>query len=270
MAKIHVIRTGYTLVSPAVPNRKSRRSQIAYTGLFQNRKTRIKVPVKCFLVEVKGRKVLVDAGWSKKVIEQPIKSIGFGLWFASEPILKEEETLDSYFRKIGIKVSDIDAVVFTHLDVDHVSGAEDVIEAKRFFASKEEIEAAARFDVRYNKKLWKNIHLEPLAMAETVEAPFGFECDLFGDGSIKVVYSPGHSKGHVAVIVQDSEDYAIISGDNGYNEASWNELLLPGPMSDANDMLKSLKWIQEQRKKENCIGVFAAHDPEVEMSIIEI
>ncbi len=59
---VHVIQTGSTLVSPAVPNRSVKKFEYAYTGLFQSRKDRISVPVKAFLVEVNGKKLLIDCG----------------------------------------------------------------------------------------------------------------------------------------------------------------------------------------------------------------
>lgn len=79
MAVIKLIQTGSTLVSPAVPNRNTRKSKIAYTGLFQKMKNRIEVPVKAFLIEIKGRKILIDTGRSSEYAKHPVKHMGFGL-----------------------------------------------------------------------------------------------------------------------------------------------------------------------------------------------
>lgn len=62
--KIYTLQTGSTLVSSAVPDRSSHRWTYAYTGLLQRRKKRICVPVKAFLVENQGHRVLIDTGWS--------------------------------------------------------------------------------------------------------------------------------------------------------------------------------------------------------------
>lgn len=59
---IQTVRTGWTLVSSAVPDRSTHRFGLAYTGLFQRRSKRIKVPVKCFYVQVAGHSLLVDTG----------------------------------------------------------------------------------------------------------------------------------------------------------------------------------------------------------------
>lgn len=263
MTKVHVLRTGYTLVSPAVPDRSCRKSSFAYTGLSEKRNERIKVPVKCFLLEINGRKVLVDTGWGKACIAHPIFSIGFGLWFASEPVLSKEETLGSWFAQLHIRPCDLDAVVLTHMDVDHISGLMDVADAQHIYTTKDEWKHAQTCDVRYNRRLWKGLPIEFLSMSADAHAPFCKSCDLFGDGSIRVVFTPGHSAGSVAVVVYSGERFAVIAGDDGYNADSWDKLLLPGPMYNADDMLRSLQWVREMREAENCVGVFAAHDPAV-------
>lgn len=140
--KITVIQTGSTLVSPAVPNRNTRKSPLAYTGLFQRRSNRIEVPVKCFLVEVAGRKTLIDAGWSAQDPTHPLRHMGFGLWFASQPAMEVDEAVDRQLAHLGAAVDDLEAVAFTHLDCDHVSGIDGVAKARRLYVSREELEQA--------------------------------------------------------------------------------------------------------------------------------
>ena len=115
--KIQTITTGSTLVSTATPDRSTHRWKYAYTGLFQRRSKRIEVPVKCYYVRVNGHSVLIDTGWSKEVVEHGLQHLGFGLWFASEPVMKQGES-----AKEQLSGHQIDAILMTHLDCDHVSG----------------------------------------------------------------------------------------------------------------------------------------------------
>lgn len=263
MAIIKVIQTGSTLVSPAVPDRSTRKNKLAYTGLFQKRKNRIEVPVKVFFIEINGRKILIDTGWSAACASHPIKHMGFGLWFASEPIIKKQESAYNQLQAMGIQPDDIDAVILTHLDCDHASGLVDLKGVKHIYTTEEEWHKANTCDVRYNKKFWQDIHFEILDMAEDHTAPFKKSCDLFGDDSVKIVFTPGHSAGAVAIVLNDNNKFAVIAGDNGYNRNSWEKLALPGPIYDKENMKKALHWIQNMSRKENCIGIFAAHDPEI-------
>lgn len=271
MSYVQVIQTGTTLVSPAVPDRRTRKWDKAYTGLFQRRSTRIEVPVKAFLVETAGRLTLVDAGWSIQAATHPLKHMGFGLWFASEPVLKEEEAVSRQLEKLGIAPEDLDAIVFTHLDCDHVSGIDTLRTARRILVSPQEYAASQRKDVRYRPSFWDGVTFEELDFVFDDRSPFQQSCDIYGDGSVVAHFTPGHSKGSVALVATDVETgrFVVLAGDDGYSEKSWDELALPGPMVDASEMTRTLKWVRELRSDERCAGVFAAHDPAVAPGVYE-
>ena len=255
MMNIQTIQTGSTLVSSAVPNRATHRWAYAYTGLFQCRKSRIKVPVKCFYVTVGKHHLLIDTGWSKRVRTEPLKHLGFGLWFASEPVLGEGEAVCEQLAG-----KPIDAILMTHLDCDHISGLFD-FKGTDAYASADEIAYAKRNRLRYGG-LDKGQIFRTLDFVPDNIAPFGKSCDLFGDGNVTAYLTPTHSAGSVIYKVQDGDRFALIVGDNGYSHASWQQGLLPGPMYNADNMRKCLAWLKEQEQLPACLGVFCAHDPE--------
>lgn len=259
---IHVLQTGSTLVSSAVPDRSSHTWAYAYTDLFQRRSRRVSVPVKCFLVETQGHRVLVDTGWSAECVIRPMRHLGFGLWFASEPVLKEGEAVPAQLDRLGLSPSDLDAIVLTHLDCDHASGLVPLKGAKHIYCSEEEWRHAQGRDVRYNPAFWRGVNMETLCMADDRAAPFGRSCDLFGDGSVKVVLTPGHSEGSVAVLARGETGYAAFIGDDSYNRRSWEGQKLPGPVWSVPDMRRTLEWVRRVSEDPSCIGIYAAHDPE--------
>ena len=252
--EITTIKTGSTLVSSAVPDRSTHKSPIAYTGLFQRRSKRISVPVKCFYISVADHHILIDAGWSKEVITHPIKHLGFALWFASEPVMREEESAINQLHG-----KPIDAILMTHLDSDHASGLKDFRDVP-IYASEEEIKASVKDKLRYGKLSDGQI-IQALQFADNSSAPFGKSADFFGDGSVAAYLTPTHSEGSVIYKITDDEGFALIVGDNGYTEDAWKKGTLPGPMYNAENMKKCLSWINEQRRSKKCIGVYCAHDP---------
>lgn len=262
-ARVTVVKTGSTLVSPAVPNRASRRLPFAYTGLFQRRSRRIEVPVKVFLVEVGGHRVLVDTGWSEQCVTQPLRHMGFSLWFASEPVVAAGEGMGPQLKRLGLTPQELDAVVLTHMDCDHASGLVDLAGAPCVLASAEELAAAERCDVRYRPSFWAGISIEPVAFSPADDAPFGKACDLFGDGTIRLVFTPGHTAGSLVVVARNpaSGRFALLAGDTGYKASSWDELRLPGPLVDADEMHRGLAWVRDMRAREDCVAALAAHDP---------
>lgn len=251
--KIQTITTGSTLVSSATPDRSTRRWKYAYTGLFQRRSDRIEVPVKCYYVKVNGHSVLIDTGWSKEVVEHPMRHLGFGLWFASEPVMKQGES-----AKEQLNGMPIDAILMTHLDCDHVSGLRD-FSGIDIYTSAEEITFADRKKMRYGK-LVKGYDFQTFAFKDDKQAPFNKSCDMFGDGRVVAYLTPTHSAGSVIYRISDVEGFALIVGDNGYMKDFWLKGILPGPLYNAENMKHCLKWIREQSERPDCLGVYCAHE----------
>lgn len=252
--KIVTLKTGSTLVSSAVPDRSTHKSALAYTGFFQKRSARISVPVKCFYVTVKNHSFLIDAGWSVEVTKHPIRHLGLGLWFASEPVMEEREAAVN-----RLKGRRIDAILMTHLDGDHVSGLKD-FENVPIYASEEEINYAKAQFIRY-AGLSKGYSFNTYAFKPDEAAPFGKACDVFGDGIVTAYLTPTHSAGSVIYKITDGERFALVVGDNGYSEKSWQAGVLPGIVHNKDNMRLCLDWIKAQGASENCVGIYCAHDP---------
>jgi N-acyl homoserine lactone hydrolase len=270
MGRVLAIQTGFTLVSPAVPDGASRRSPLAYTMLFQRRKNRIKVPVKCFVLQVAGHTVLIDAGWSTQDANDGLAHLGFGLWFASEPVLTPDQAVIPQMRAFGIGMEGLGAVMMTHLDCDHASGLDAFARFHPVFVSQEEVRYAEENTVRYNDKLWRGIDFTRIDFEEDDEAPFGLSSDIFSDGSIIAYPVPGHSKGSVVYVGREGSRYFAIVGDTGYNLRSWTELRMPGVVYDKERLLHGLKWVRGMLDDENCSGVFCAHDPAISQGVYDI
>lgn len=252
--EIKTIKTGSTLVSSAVPNRATHKFDMAYTGLFQSRDSRISVPVKCFYVQVRNHNFLIDAGWSKEVVDKSLKHLGFGLWFASEPVMELNEAAINQLEN-----KKIDAILMTHLDCDHASGLKDFNDVP-IYASKEEVEYSKRKKIRYGK-LAHGYNYNLIDFHDDSNAPFNKSVDVFNDGCVIAYLTPTHSAGSVIYKIVDNNKFALIVGDNGYTEDSWKKGLLPGPLFNKENMLTCLKWINLQSQNKNCIGIYCAHDP---------
>lgn len=127
-------------------------------------------------------------------------------------------------------------------------------------------------DVRYNRKQWKGINISPIEFAETGIGPKGKSFDVFNDGVIQVVFTPGHARGSVCIVVTNpkTKDFALFAGYTGYAPDSWKKILFPGPVYNKQDMKASLLWVKEMSEKENCKGVFACHDSNQTERIVTI
>lgn len=270
MGRVIAIQTGSTLVSPAVPDKKSRRNPIAYTMLFQRRKNRIEVPVKCFCLQVAGHTMLIDTGWSARDATHGLAHLGFGLWYASEPVLTPDQAVLPQLASYSMTLDDMDAVAMTHLDCDHAGGLDAIAGKKPVLVAADELAGAAEDKLRYRAKLWEGVTFETIPFQEDIDAPFGQSADLFGDGSVTAYLMPGHSKGSVVYVGREGDRYAAVVGDTGYNQKSWTELKMPGVTYDQEDLIRGLEWVRGMLADPACAGVFCAHDPAIAGGIYDL
>lgn len=269
MAEIDILQTGKMLVSSAVHDRESKKNKFAYTGILQSKKGRCEVPVKAFLIKIKGKNVLVDTGWSEQCAINALRHLGGALYFSSHPTMTLNESVKRQLEAQGLAAEDLDAVILTHLDCDHASGIVDLKGAKHFYVTKEEFEASLLPNPRYHKNIWKGVEFDEVQMNYDSRAPFGKSCDLFGDGSVRIVFTPGHSAGSACVVVKENGKMAVIAGDNGVSEKSWSELILSGPIHNIQNMKISLRWLNKMYNNENCVAVLTSHDKEYKETKIE-
>jgi glyoxylase-like metal-dependent hydrolase (beta-lactamase superfamily II) len=122
----------------------------------------------------------------------------------------EADRLEARLREAGLDPAAVRHHVFTHLHVDHV-GAGPLPGARVVLGAREWAAATAR-GARLRGYLRAGIE-DP----QTVDG----DHDLYGDGSIRLLATPGHTAGHQSVLVTPSEGpRVLIAGDAVYSEAA--------------------------------------------------
>lgn len=177
------------------------------------------VPVHVFLVEhpVAGR-VLVDAGLSAAQNVPGYYSFGAGgvtagIWRDSHNRLPDDQRLVTQLAGLGIRPADIAHVVLTHLHEDHVG------ELRAFPQAVVHV-SQAEWDDR--ARLAYPPSLAPVTRWDVFEFdsgrldPFEATRDLFGDGSIILLPTFGHTLGHTSVLVHLGDHQVLLPGDSLY------------------------------------------------------
>jgi glyoxylase-like metal-dependent hydrolase (beta-lactamase superfamily II) len=138
----------------------------------------------------------------------------------------------------------------THLHFDHASGMSEFPEAT-FVMSKQEWEAATgsrpwahgyvgrQFDHAFDYRLL-DFDAPDIDSYET----FGRSIDLLGDGSIRLVFTPGHTLGHMGVVLRLRDREALVAGDAIYTRRTLTDSVLPTHAEDMHLFRRSLKEIQ--------------------------
>ena len=159
------------------------------------------------------------------------------------------------------------AVVMTHLHYDHASGVSAFPEAT-FVVARAEWEAAAsgrtlqgyrprQFDHAFD---WRAIDYASASLDSF--AGFGRSVDLLGDGSIRLVFTPGHSAGHQSVVVRLHDRELLLTGDAAYRRATIDTGELPLFCADEHLYRRSLSEIRAYVERTPSAVVICGHDPE--------
>ena len=191
-----------------------------------------------------------------------IKSLGsWFLYQINQGRIAKGEAIDEQIAELGMKPSNIDYVLISHLDCDHANGLRQVKEAKRILVSKAELIGTTR----------KNFQIRIRFQKRCTEGPVGKSYDVLGDGSLLMVNIPGHSEGLCALKIKNADGkYVLLFADGGYATKSWRDMITSGITLDKKMQRQSLQWIREQSMSPDCIESLATHDTEVQPHVIEI
>jgi glyoxylase-like metal-dependent hydrolase (beta-lactamase superfamily II) len=179
------------------------------------------VPVPAFLIHhPSAGPVLVDTGLHPSIASDPEANLGRLAASLTDPVMTKGEDIPARLRARGIDPAAIGTVILTHLHVDHASAVSE-FPAATFVVSKLEWEDATsgllpifkyyrpqQFDYAFD---FRTVDYE--ASSINSHSTFGRSFDLFGDGSIVLVATPGHSAGHQSVVLRTGVGPLVIAGD---------------------------------------------------------
>lgn len=188
-------------------------------ALDENRKKpwpwqQVATPCPCFLIAHGNRYMLWDAGISARAI---------GL---NHEVFKLDRTISDQLKDIGVKPEQIEFVGISHFHGDHTGQATQFPQATLLIG-------AGDFAVLKRDPPPRGAappHIKPwLDGSSKVEALIE-DHDVFGDGTVKVLMTPGHTPGHSALLVKLRTGPVILAGDLWFEHAD----ALRGSMPDFN------------------------------------
>lgn len=129
------------------------------------------------------------------------------------------------------KVSKLKGVFITHFHPDHSSGISDLPSGMAVIADRREYDLLAKltntglFQEQYD---WQAIDFNQAGSL----APFERVIDVFGDGSVWAVSTPGHTQGHTSYLLNTTDGIKFIVGDASHFGYAYDNNYPPAALSE--------------------------------------
>jgi N-acyl homoserine lactone hydrolase len=187
----------------------------------------------CYLIGHGDRLFLWDSGMSDSIADKPE-----GVPSASGLLtMWVRKTLASQLQGIGVKPSDVTDIAFSHFHSDHVGNANLFTSAQLYI---QEPEYGAAFGPDAPKFGFAPPLYEKLKSNPTVK--LNGDHDVFGDGSVVILSTPGHTPGHQCLLVPlPQRGVVVLSGDMVHFQDNWTHRRVPARNFNKEQTLQSME-----------------------------
>jgi len=191
----------------------------------------------CFLIKHQQDWLLWDIGWGTQYEGRTVEDKKHGVT-VTVPI-----SLESQLKKLGLKPNDIKYVAISHAHLDHSGDAGDarLFQNATFLLQKPEYDftqqiplnsAVAKGASNYLKTIHKKL--------------LNGDYDLFGDGSVVILSTPGHTPGHQSLeVLLPHQGVIILSGDVYHTRQAYEYRLIPVFNTSRTETISSMNRIDD-------------------------
>ena len=174
--------------------------------------------------------------------------------------LSPDDRVERRLASIGMTAHDIDLVIQSHLHFDHAGGLAWLTHAP-ILVHREELEFARNPPV-YQQLIY-------------VQADFAMDLnwqeldgdhDVFGDGRVTVIATPGHTRGHQSLLVRLEGQTVFLLADAAYLIAKMRSRSLPGILWSPDAIIASWEGIEEIERREQA-RLMTTHELDYESSV---
>jgi N-acyl homoserine lactone hydrolase len=229
-------------------------------------------PINAYVIEHRDGLVLFDTGQDRASVTDPDYFPG-GITGALYNRLAQfeigpEQTLSAGLDRLGYAAKDVSTAVVSHLHQDHIGGLGELGQAEIVVSKKEwgtlssplaEMQGLMRDHIDLPGLQWRQIEAEPTA--DPTLAPFRSCHDLFGDGSLVLLPTPGHTPGSMSLLVRrQGRPSLMMVGDLTYDAHLFACGHVPG-VGSRRRMREATAMTNEMRQQHPDLVILPAHDP---------
>nr|WP_246799733.1 N-acyl homoserine lactonase family protein [Bradyrhizobium sp. CCBAU 51753] len=150
---------------------------------------------------------------------------------------RRPKTLAAQLDQLGVKPSDIKAIAVSHTHPDHIGNVE-LFPTAMLYVQKAEYE-------------WPGADNAPRFKPEHPVTKLEGDRDVFGDGSVTILSTAGHTPGHQSLLVKLPHTGAIVlTGDAVHFKDNWDNRRVPSMNASKDQSLSSMQKIADTLAKE--------------------
>ena len=151
---------------------------------------------------------------------------------------RRPKTLAAQLDQLQVKPSDIKAMAVSHTHPDHIGNVE-------MFPTSVLYEQKAEYE-------WPGADGAPRFKPEHPTTKLEGDRDVFGDGSITILSTPGHTPGHQSLLLKLPKTGAVVlSGDAVHFRDNWDNRRVPALNFNKEQTQASMQKIADTLTKEN-------------------
>lgn len=222
-------------------------------------------PIYTFLIEAGDRRILIDTGespdfGSSTYFEGVPKITSKAIVRVASLVTEPQYDLLPQLERCGVTPSDIDQLVLTHLHSDHAANTHKLAGIPVLYNKDEEheLKGSARMP-----------HKVPAESPRTYFAPkpvslfraFDAAHPLTDDERVLAVHTPGHTRGHLSVLVEGADRTVVLGGDVAFYEGQLAEGTVGAVVEQPTTARDSMQRVRALLDRSGAVGLFT-HDPE--------
>ena len=189
----------------------------------------------CYLIKHTQGWFLWDTGIADAVAAMPNGLV------PSDPkatLWHRPKTLASQLEQLGVKPSDLKGMAVSHSHADHTGNVE-MFPTTMLYVQKAEYQ-------------WPGADNQPRFKPEHPVTLVEGDRDVFGDGSVTIFSTPGHTPGHQSLLVKLPKTGAVVlSGDAVHFKSNYENRRVPILNSSKEQTLASMQRISEVLTREH-------------------
>ncbi|CAG9984158.1 unnamed protein product [Clonostachys byssicola] len=181
---------------------------------------------------------LVDTGVSRRFVADPAAAgVGWVLrTFAGISDMKAQQSTKEILDAEGTALK---GVFMTHLHLDHVSGLPDIPKDVPIYTGPHEAESGLFMNIAVqgtnDRLLAGRPPLQEFDIPRDEDNKFAGVLDIFGDGTLFAIHSPGHTTGHIALVARTPAGPVLMTGDVCHTRWGWDNGVEPGTFLKERD-----------------------------------